>query len=105
MSLASEEFFCSKIEQKSRLNKERHVPDFAESLKEPEQADFEEGVAILLAESKVDGSPIGSLRIQTNQFQPLELDHSLTLPDWLQNCSIAEASRLSVQGKMGAWLK
>jgi len=79
----------------------RHVPEFAESLRQAEPADLEEGVAILLAESKLDGSAIGTMRIQTNQVNPLELEHSVMLPDWLQNRSIAEATRLGVQGKEG----
>ena len=28
-------------------------------------------MAVLLAESKLDGSPLGTMRIQTNRFQPL----------------------------------
>ena len=34
----------------------------------PESADSEEGAVVLLAESKLDGSPIGTMRIQTNDF-------------------------------------
>jgi len=79
----------------------RHVPEFAESLLQPEAADFEEGAVIFLAESKMDGSAIGTIRVQTNQFNPLEIEHSVMLPDWLQNCSIAEATRLGVHGKEG----
>ncbi|HSO44882.1 MAG TPA: hypothetical protein VLQ47_05115, partial [Rhodoferax sp.] len=37
----------------------RHLPDFAETLKTAETDDAENGVVILLAESKVDGSPLG----------------------------------------------
>jgi len=79
----------------------RHVPEFAELLRHPEHADFEDGVVILLAESKLDGSPIGTLRIQTNQFNPLELEQSIELPEWLHNRSLSEATRLGVQGKEG----
>jgi len=79
----------------------RHVPEFAESLRLPEHADFEDGVVIFLAESKLDGSAIGTIRIQTNQFNSLELEQTIDLPEWLQNRSIAEATRLGVQGKEG----
>ncbi len=79
----------------------RHVPEFAESLRQAEPADFEEGVVIFLAESKLDGSAIGTIRVQTNQFNPLEIEHSVMLPDWLQNRSIAEATRLGVRGREG----
>lgn len=76
----------------------RHVPTFADTLRFPEASDFEDGIAVLLAESKLDGSPLGTMRIQTNRFGPLSLEHSLTLPDSLQGMSLAEASRLGVTG-------
>jgi hypothetical protein len=76
----------------------RHVPAFADTLRFPEASDFEEGIAVLLAESKLDGSPLGTMRIQTNQYGPLSLEHSLTLPDSLQGLSLAEATRLGVTG-------
>lgn len=74
----------------------RHVPDFAEQLKRPESRDFEDGTVILLAESKLDGTPLGTMRIQTNQFSPLGLEQSVDLPDWLQGLNLAEATRLGV---------
>ena len=81
----------------------RHLPDFAETLRAPEAADHEEGVGILLAQSKLDGSPLGTLRVQTNQFAPLCLEHSVDLPDWLQARRLAEATRLGVSaGKAGS---
>ncbi|MDB5895445.1 MAG: hypothetical protein JWQ88_2976, partial [Rhodoferax sp.] len=76
----------------------RHVPTFADTLRLPEASDFEDGIAVLLAESKLDGSPLGTMRIQTNQYRPLSLEHSLTLPDALQGLSLAEATRLGVTG-------
>lgn len=74
----------------------RHVPTFAETLKMAEPLDNTEGVAILLAESKLDGSPLGTMRIQTNWFNPLTLEQSIELPEWLKNRSLAEATRLGV---------
>ncbi|MES2933959.1 MAG: hypothetical protein V4805_10790 [Pseudomonadota bacterium] len=74
----------------------RHVPEFAQSLKQAEQKDGETGVVILLAESKLDGSPLGTMRIQSNQYKPLALEQSVTLPHWLQDRSLAEATRLGV---------
>ncbi|MDB5950015.1 MAG: hypothetical protein JWR65_1870 [Massilia sp.] len=74
----------------------RHVPGFAETLQEAESMDFDYGVAILLASSKVDGSPLGTMRIQTNRFKPLELEESLALPQWLATRRLAEAARLGV---------
>lgn len=76
----------------------RHVPQLAASLALPEAIDTEDGVAILLAESKLDGAPLGSMRIQTNRQRPLVLERSVQLPDWLACRSLAEATRLGVTG-------
>ncbi|MBL8383296.1 MAG: hypothetical protein JNM90_09490 [Burkholderiales bacterium] len=84
----------------------RHVPTFAASLMHPESFDFEDGTVILLAESKLDGSPIGTMRIKTNRHSPLGLEQSVKLPDWLEFTSIAEATRLGIAtGRMGMVVK
>lgn len=74
----------------------RHVPDFAASLTRPEPSDFEDGVAVLLAESRLDGTALGTMRIETNRHRPLSLERSLDLPEWLQDRPLAEAVRLGV---------
>jgi hypothetical protein len=74
----------------------RHVPGFASELTMPENADAEKGVVVLLAESKFDGSPIGTMRIQTNAYTPLPLEQSVALPEALQTRRLAEATRLGV---------
>lgn len=74
----------------------RHVPSFARELTLPENADSEKGVVVLLAESKLDGSPIGTMRIQTNAYKPLVLEQSVTLPESLGTKRLAEATRLGV---------
>jgi hypothetical protein len=80
----------------------RHLPVFAETLRTPESTDSDEGVVVLLAESKLDGSPLGTMRIQTNEFRPLSVEQSIQLPDWLQGHRLAEATRLGVtDGKGG----
>ncbi|HEV2610326.1 MAG TPA: hypothetical protein VGU61_08675 [Noviherbaspirillum sp.] len=83
---------------------QRHVPAFAEKLKSPEPIDKEEGVIILLAESKLDGSPIGTMRLQTNIGKPLPLEQSVTLPDWLSGRTLGEATRLGVSGSQAGRL-
>ena len=82
----------------------RHLPDFAETLKSAETADAENGVVVLLAESKLDGSPLGTMRIQTNQFKPLCLEQSVALPAWLKTRPLAEATRLGVTNEKGGRL-
>lgn len=74
----------------------RHLPEFAETLKSPEASDRQDGVVILLAEAKLDRSPIGTMRIQTNLAQPLALEQSIELPDWMAGRSLAEATRLGI---------
>lgn len=84
----------------------RHVPDLARSLQQPEPADFADGSVVLLAESHLDGSPLGTMRIQTNRYGPLALEQSLTLPPALSNSLLAEATRLGVaEGRVGTLVK
>ncbi|MBN8503503.1 MAG: hypothetical protein J0L58_03435 [Burkholderiales bacterium] len=84
----------------------RHLPEFSETLTEPEPADSQPGVVVLLARSKLDGSPLGSMRIQTNTYSPLPLEASLDLPPELANASLAEATRLGVAvGQAGSLVK
>jgi hypothetical protein len=74
----------------------RHMPAFAAKLMSPEPHDRDPGSLVLLAESKLDGSPLGSMRIQTNRFNELAIAQSVQLPAWLKNASMAEATRLGV---------
>jgi hypothetical protein len=77
----------------------RHLPEFAQTLGAPEALDLRPGVIVLLAESKLDGAPLGTMRIQTNRFQPLALEQSITLPTSLASRPLAEAARLGVTGE------
>lgn len=84
----------------------RHVPDLARGLLQPEEADFSDGSVVLLAESHLDGSPLGTMRIQTNRYAPLALEQSLALPPELGSCLLAEATRLGVaEGRVGTLVK
>lgn len=84
----------------------RHVPDFAKTLEAPEPADYDADVVVLLAESKLDGSPLGSARIQTNLHRPLGVEASVELPAWLQGRRLAEVTRLGIdEGRLGRVVK
>ena len=84
----------------------RHLPDFAQTLKEPESADAEDGVVVLLAQSKLDGSALGTMRIQSNEFKPLCLEQSVDLPAEMSSRRLAEATRLAVTSdKVGRLVK
>lgn len=80
----------------------RHLPELGEKLREPEAMDHDSDVAILLAESKLDRSPLGTARIQTNAFRPLCVEQSVALPAYMQGCKLAEVTRLGVEnGRIG----
>lgn len=84
----------------------RHVPEFARSLALPEACDYDEDTVILLAESKLDGTPLGTARIRTNVHHPLHIEESVVLPQWLQGRSLGEVERLGVsEGRIGHIVK
>jgi len=74
----------------------RHVPALAARLRQPEPLDRDDGAAVLLAEAKLDGAPLGTMRIETNRRRPLAIEQSVALPTALRRCSLAEATRLGV---------
>jgi len=84
----------------------RHVPGLAELLRIPEANDREPGCVVLLAESRLDGEALGTLRIQTNRFRPLAIEASVGLPRGLLGRNLAEATRLGVtQDRSGRLVK
>ena len=84
----------------------RHVPEFAASLALPEAADYADDTIVLLAESKLDGSALGSIRIRSNVARPLDLEASVVLPGHLQGRRMVEACRLGVgEGREGRLVK
>lgn len=84
----------------------RHMPVLAERLGVPEPNDHDQGSVVLLAESKLDGSPLGTMRIQTNRYNALSIEQGVELPAWLRNKSLAEATRLGIDlGRIGRVVK
>lgn len=84
----------------------RHMPGVAETLKVPEVLDRDRASVVLLAESKLDGSPIGTIRLQSNRYQPIALEQAVQLPEWLQGRTMVHVSRLGVaQGMAGRLVK
>ncbi len=79
----------------------RHGHPLAEHLKEPESGDRDRGTVVLLARAKIDGAPLGTMRIQTNVFRPLTIEQSVDLPAALQVAPATPgvpAPRRGVQG-------
>ena len=74
----------------------RQLPDLAAKLKFPESADTFPGVVNLLAQAKAGGVPLGSIRIQSNEFGPLLLAQSFALPQRLGSVRVIEASRFGL---------
>ena len=84
---------------------QRHVPEFARTMDQPEPYDRDPGGMVLLAESKLDRSPVGTMRIQSNCYRPLALEQSLELPGWLSG-RLVGATRLGVEaGEPGRMVK
>lgn len=84
----------------------RHLPALGEQLKAPEQMDYDSDTVVLLAESKLDGSPLGTARIQSNMLRPLSVEQSVILPPHLDGKRIAEVTRLGVEnGRVGQIVK
>jgi hypothetical protein len=74
----------------------RHLPELGRRLTAPEPADTEPGYTVLLAENRLDRAPLATVRLQTNAYGPLALEHSIDLPGWLRGRKLAEATRLAV---------
>ncbi|HTH62107.1 MAG TPA: hypothetical protein VL689_18375 [Paraburkholderia sp.] len=88
-----------------RIAYRRHLPEFAETMG-VEALDAAPGTVVLLAQSRLDGGPLGTMRIQTNAFGPLAVEQSIRLPDWLGQANLAEATRLGVErGVIGRLVK
>jgi len=84
----------------------RHLPEVAAMLDKPEALDRDGDSVVVLAESKLDGSPVGTMRIQSNRDRKLALEHSVELPDWLLGRSMIEITRFGVaEGRIGRLVK
>jgi hypothetical protein len=95
--VVSDDSGLQKAVEMRRAAYSRHLPEFAENMT-IEAPDRETGAAVLLAESRLDGGALGTMRIQTNVHWPLPLEQSVRLPDWLVTARLAEATRLGVAG-------
>jgi hypothetical protein len=78
----------------------RHLPELGRRLTAPEPADSRPGYTVLLAENRLDGTPLATIRLQTNDVEPLVLEQSIDLPDWLQGRRLAEATRFAVASQV-----
>ncbi len=75
----------------------RRVPGMDDMLSAPEPDDRRSDAVLLMAESKLDGQVLGSMRLITNIHQPLHMEHELTLPSQFHGQVLLEAGRLTVR--------
>jgi hypothetical protein len=80
----------------------KHLPALAETLSQPEPADFARGCEVFVARSKFDGGLLGTLRTHSNVFNPLPLQASLELPERFRGTRMVETTRLCVKGSPSA---
>lgn len=84
----------------------RHVPALGEALRVTEGFDLTPDCLVILAESKVDDLPVGTMRIQTNFHAPLPMEESIRLPERFRDRPLAAVSRLAVKaGHRGKMVK
>lgn len=83
----------------------KHTPEYAEALKEPEEDDFQPDVAVMLAESKLDGSGLGTARVHINNLRPLKLEQQIRMPSHLLNQRLSSAGRLAIRGAAGGLVR
>ncbi len=84
----------------------RHVADLVYATEPPSMADLEDGYAVLLARSKFDDAPVGTMKIQVCHGTKLNIEQSVALPSWLAGQSLAGANRLGVSsGSAGRMVK
>ena len=74
----------------------RQVPELAARFAVPEASDLDGSSRVLVALAKLDGMPLGSMRFRTNQYRPLDVEQSVTLPESLRGRVLSEATRLAV---------
>lgn len=84
----------------------RHLPELAARFTAPEPSDLDGSSRVLVALSRLDGTPLGSMRFRTNAERPLDLEQSIILPEHLRHNLLAEATRLAVtQAAIGRTVK
>jgi hypothetical protein len=80
----------------------RHLPTMQDQLARPEPADTASDCLLVAASSPLDGSILGSFRMQLNHVQALQLEMSVELPARYQGALLAEIVRLNIPSNPGA---
>lgn len=75
----------------------RHLPSQGAALSKPEADDEYQEVLLLLAERKLDGRVLGSIRLQPNIRRPLRIESVTELPEPYDGSRLVEFMRLGVE--------
>jgi hypothetical protein len=67
-----------------------------EALRTAEKEDLRSDVLLLIAERKLDGRPIGTMRLEPNFNGPLRIERETTLPGLYRRSRLIETTRLGV---------
>ena len=94
----------TKVVQVRTASYGRHYPETAELLQSPEYVDRTAFALILLAESKADGSALGTMRIETNTRGPLPVEGLLPSDSPYSARTLAFVTRLAVHAVPDATL-
>ncbi len=77
----------------------KHLPEFGAAMQNPDIDDQSDNCTVLIAMSKLDGSCLGTVRIQTTDTGLLRLEDSFQLPKALKQGKVAEISRLAIPAR------
>jgi hypothetical protein len=76
----------------------RHLPDLAARLGEREELDFWPDTDVLVALSRLDSGPLGTMRVHMNGQYPLPLEQSVELPSYFRTARLIESTRFAIPG-------
>jgi len=75
----------------------RHLPHYGGRLREPEAEDYRRDVLVLIAERKLDGAAVGTMRLEPNFVQPLGVESEIRIPSGYGQKRLLETTRLGIQ--------
>jgi hypothetical protein len=82
-----------------------HLPSLREPFTRPDALDHRSGTCVLLCRDKQSGDAIGTARIQSSAYGPLQIEQSVSLSGPLAHERRAEITRLAVAAEAGADVK
>ena len=74
-----------------------HVPAMGATLAQPDAIDLQPGTTVLICRDKASGEVAGTARLQRNQLAPLQIEHSVDVPEALAGQHLAEITRLAIR--------